>query len=466
MRTLSRHRCAAWEARQISRPCVGPIALPGQVVAIVAALAAAAAVSTPESAAKGWERPVAVTSTGPLFSPDGPVVAINAAGEMALAWDGHAELQQAGRLRRRPPYRLAIPSGSTAVDIDDRGRAVVVSAGRSTNVAVRMPGRPLARLAPLPSVAPGAMTLRPVAALTPAAGLLGWVETQGPRRALLRVAFMGAGKTPSEPITLDSTSFIDDPSVATDAQGDLAIAWVALEQQGGMFPVPYTQTATVKVAIRPAGGDLGPVQVIGVEQASSQPNLALSAARAAAVNWTRGNGSEMVAAPLALSVAAPDGAFGPAADVPLIRPRRGREPHVAWGRDGWLFEAWQERGAPESPYGPLRWTVRGPDGRFAAARALDAKPGLDLRVVATANGQAVVAWWGDGGIQTRLYRGGAASPGSLGAIAGHPTPTTPLDLAASGRFAALAWNDRRGRVLVSTRRLPWPGGRGAGSEWW
>jgi hypothetical protein len=389
-----------------------------------AVLAAAALVPATAQAA-GWAPAMEPFDATPISAP--PLLAANADGDLVLAsGDGHVTTRPAGGAFTAP---VALP-GARDVAINKAGDvAVAWFAGDAVHYTVRPSGGDFGAVHDVPS--PGDAFDAPSIAIDDAGDVaLAWMERR-PDIALLHYSVFA----PDGSITAAGTSSLHASvyfDLAADGAGNVVVAYA--EQSGtGITPVaavraaggttftaaplgaPFSSSlmprldaavddaghatvafesgvgdiAEVHAAYGPAGGAFGPELVVSAPGVSSvRPTIAVGASGDVAVTWTD---------PRLYLARARTGRFGQPFTAPITEFASGPgRPSVAVAPSGRTVATWSGQGTDGKN---LFSAVREPGGSLVEQPAIGPGPAaqaLDQHftpVAMDAEGDAFAAWW-------------------------------------------------------------------------
>ncbi len=312
------------------------------------------------------------------MAPNRWIVLTGLVASLAVAAPAH------GALRWSRPQTLARPATGASVGIDARGDALAIwgTVDNKISYSWRPPrgswGKPRS-LVTLRSTSLGNFVITPRGEATVA-----WVEGNGTRIVVAR-ARPGQAFADRETIDVPAPHRAGYATVATDDAGEVAVAWT------DAIPGPDSNTAQTNVAVRPAGGQFGPTQILGGETTGMPPSIAMNQAGAAMVTWQLATNSVPMA-----SYRPPAGSFGPAEQIPLPLPVERTLPAVAANGDAVALAS--------------SFRLTGPGG----ATAFAVRPSLgpwDGPVSIDANGQAGQVL--------------AEPSGAVSFLVGHPAPGNP-----------------------------------------
>jgi PKD domain len=330
-------------------------------------------------ASSAWGAPVEITRPGVGALPQ---VAINAAGDAAIAWIhdiGRDRVLQASIRRGGSgswPHANDLSDSvlqirNERIGLDDAGDAIAVWAQRAdTAFVVHAEVRPAAigvwssatRLS-----SPGADALGgPVLGLTPGGRtFVAWIEN-GVVRATSGDVRTGAWEPA---VTLSPSGGAQgEPALAVNAVGDAAVAWSA--HAGG--------ADVVRVASFAVGAGWGPALELGDGTTPAEPQVALDAVGLAVVIW-RGDADGQLRA----AGQVPGGGWSRAV---TIVSGGALEPRVAAASDGNAVASWTHDDVIEAALRPAA------SGEWLPAAELSASGSSGLRVSMDAAGDAVVVW--------------------------------------------------------------------------
>ena len=235
----------------------------------------------------GYSAPLTISPSG--SESKSPVVAVDGAGEALAAWPAAGsnyiiEAATVSGATVSTPQKLSAPGEnaiSPAVAMDERGDAIVAWARengseRVVQAAFRPAGGHFGPTVSLPTKSGNAM--HPEVAIDAAGdATVVWERFDGAEEiveAATRSAASGAFSAPTE--LASSSGDPVEPSVAMNAAGDTAVAWVS----------PGVQKV-IQAAVRPAGGSFDkPANLTGEVPAASQPQVALDGQGEPTVVWT------------------------------------------------------------------------------------------------------------------------------------------------------------------------------------
>jgi hypothetical protein len=218
-----------------------------------------------------------------------PVVAVDGAGEAVAVWPavGSNYIIEAATVSGAAvsaAQKLSAPGEnaiSPAVTVDERGDAIVAwtrdnGSEQVVQAAFRPAGGHFGTAVNLPTKSGNAM--HPEVAIDAAGdATVVWERFNGADEIVeqaTRLAATGAFTAPTE--LANSSAYPMEPSVAMNAAGDTAVAWVS----------PGVEKV-IQAAARPAGGSFGkPANLTGEVPAASQPQVALDGQGESTVVWT------------------------------------------------------------------------------------------------------------------------------------------------------------------------------------
>jgi hypothetical protein len=370
--------------------------------AVLALAPAAAAVAAPQ-----WLVPVGVSAPG---SNAVTALAMNAAGDavavwQSLEWPGGVQAQSVWAATRSagqafsspvrvygPARQIAQASPAPVGAVSAAGDAVVAWArdtaqGRVVQAAVRPAGSSSFSAAVDVSSATG-QALNPSVA-TDASGdvIVAWAMSVGAGKSVVQAAVRPAGGVFSPPVDVSASDLnVSMPAVAMGQGGDAVVAWTA-----------YNGTSTVaQAAVRPAGGSFSaPITISSPAPYGSPASVAMDRAGDAIVVWERSDDVNQV---VSASVRPAGGAFSAPVDVSAVMPRDSlgvSVPAVAMSDGGAAVVAWRRTDAG----GGVQASTRPAGGAFSAPVLVSA-PTQDVAtsipsapsVAMDAVGDAVVAW--------------------------------------------------------------------------
>ena len=264
-----------------------------------------------------------------------------------------------------------------------------------------------------------------------------------------------AGRATGAAKRLDAASFLRIGRLAINPAGGFALAWGATEGDHSRIGVE-------------TGGPAGfaePEQV-NSEQRTDDPGMAIDPAGAVAVSYTDVHTTGDVGArgvPVLRVRSAEATAFGPELRAPAPRPGRVFNPHVVFTGDGHPELLWQEKTheAGFSRAAPLKAAIATADGAALGAPAVIASNEIaQPRVAGLAGGRVVAVWQIGEDLAAPLAGALSTDAGTfhrMRAPLGRSDPFSDASgnrgLATGGRYAAFIWGGggKNGFVRISVR---------------
>ena len=424
------------------------------------------------AAAAGWSHPAVLLRErcpGAFCSP-APDVAVNRHGTVVALFRRDRGLRnfvrigdRAGRFGRAQ----ALPAGSSPgqAAIADDGTALIAWARKGqVRAAFRRPGHRFGRsllIARLRGPAPEIDDLLVGLDRTGRLGVVAWTDFRGRTATTVGVRAVDARarQTVGAARELDSADYLSLGGLAVNRAGQAALTWVAIRGDDECIEVVTRAPAGFSDPLR-----VSPTTIRFVDD----PRVALDSAGALAVAYTavsaRGDAG---ARGVPVARVRPPGAadFGPELHPPAPHPSRLFDPLVAFAAGGRATLLFQRKTAPAgfSRAAPLLAAIASADGTALGAPATLAAGRIsEPRVAALGDGRLLSVW------QTAARPGAplaAALSDAAGAFrstrapSGRPDPFSDAGgnrgLAVAGRYAAFIWGGggEAGAVRVSVRRF-------------
>lgn len=197
-----------------------------------------------------------------------------------------------------------------------------------------------------------------------------------------------AGATWSEPVAVSpATQYAEEPSVAIDEHGDLAVVW---RQSIDSY------NSAIQVSVKPAGGSFSaPIELSSAPGQNQEPAVALGPAGEVLVVWESEDGTGKISGERVMfsSGSVAGGAFSEAKAIALEGVSGGGRPlKAAIDKHGEALAVW-EGGFPNH----MVYATRAAGAQSFSAPVAVTNPGLSLDrpgIAIANNGSAVVAWTG------------------------------------------------------------------------
>jgi hypothetical protein len=434
---------------------------------ILTTLTLFALTATPAAAA-GWTAPTLLNSerceVG--FCSPAPAVAVSARGTVVATYRRERDLRvflRIGDASGRFGAAEALPKGARPAQlaIADDGTAVATWAQKGQiREAFRRPGGRFGRSVLVARTTGTEPALDDTLVGVDGSGRFGVVAwTDWVRRAdttvFVRALDLRSGRPTGAAKRLDAASFLRIGQLAMNSAGGFALAWGA------------TQGDRSRIGVETGGpaGFAEPEQV-NAEQRTDDPRVAIDPAGAVAVAYTDVHTSGDVGARgISVLRVRPAGAaaFGPELRVPAPRPGRVFNPQVVFTGDGHPELLWQEKTheAGFSRAAPLKAAIATADGSALGAPAVVADRDIAQPRVATLAGGRLVSVW-QIGEDLGAPLAGALSRDTgvfhrMRAPQGRVDPFSDASgnrgLATGGRYAAFIWGGgaENGYVRISVR---------------
>jgi hypothetical protein len=434
---------------------------------ILATLMLCALAATPAAAA-GWTTPTLLNSERcPVgFCSPAPAVAVSARGTVVTTYRRERDLRvflRVGDASGRFGPAQALPKGARPAQlaIADDGTAVAVwSQKGQIRVAFRRPGGRFGRSVLVARTHGSEPALDETLVGLDGSGRTGvvawtdWVR-RAPTSVFVRALDASSGRPTGATKRLDAASFLRLGRLAMNPAGGFALAWGATEGDHSRIGVE-------------TGGPAGfaePEQV-NSEQRTDDPGVAIDPAGAVAVSYTDVHTSGDVGArgvPVLRVRSAEATAFGPELRAPAPRPGRVFNPHVVFTGDGHPELLWQEKTheAGFSRAAPLKAAIATADGTALGAPAVVASKEIaQPRVAGLAGGRVVAVWQIGEDLAAPLAGALSTDTGTfhrMRAPLGRADPFSDASgnrgLATGGRYAAFIWGGagKNGFVRISVR---------------
>jgi hypothetical protein len=422
------------------------------------------------AAAASWTAPTLLQSERcPIgFCSPAPAVAVSARGTVVATYRRESDLRvflRIGDASGRFGRAQALPKGARPAQlaIADDGTAVATWAQKGQiRAAFRRPGGRFGR-----SVLVARTTGNEPALDDTLVGLDGsgriavvawtdWVRREN-TTVFVRALDARSGRPAGAAKRLDAASFLRLGQLAMNPAGGFALAWGAEEGDHSRIGVE-------------TGGPAGfaePEQVNSAQR-TDDPRVAIDPAGAVAVAYTDVHTTGDVGARgLSVLRVRPAGAagFGPELRAPAPRPGRVFNPQVAFTGDGHATLLYQEKTheAGFSRAAPLKTAIAAADGAALAAPTVVASNEIAQPRIAGLAGGRIVAVWQIGEDLAAPIAGALSTDAGLlhraRAPRGRTDPFSDASgnrgLAAAGRYAAFIWGGggKHGFVRISVRRF-------------
>jgi hypothetical protein len=436
---------------------------------ILTTLTLLALLATPAAAA-GWTAPTLLNSERcPIgFCSPAPAVAVNGHGTVVATYRRERDLRvflRVGDASGRFGSARALPKGArpARVAIADDGTAVATwSQKGQIRVAFRRLGGRFGRSVLVARTHGSEPALDETLVGLDGSGRTGvvawtdWVR-RAPTTVFVRALDARSGRPTGAAKRLDAASFLRLGELAINPAGGFALAWGATEGDHSRIGV---ETGG------PSG--FGEPQQANSEQRTDDPRVAIDPAGAVAVAYTDVYTSGDVGArgvPVLRVRPAGAATFGPELRAPAPRPGRVFNPQVAFTGDGHATLLYQEKTheAGFSRAAPLKSAIAAADGTALAAPTIVAGNEIAQPGIAGLAGGRVLAVWQIGEDLDAPIAGALSTDEGVfhraRAPHGRADPFSDASgnrgLAAAGRYAAFLWGGggRNGFVRVSVRRF-------------
>jgi hypothetical protein len=436
---------------------------------ILVTLTLLALAATPAAAA-GWSTPTLLHAerceVG--FCSPAPAVAVSARGTVVVTYRRERDLRvflRVGDASGRFGAARALPKGARPAQlaIADNGTAVATWAQKGQiRAAFRRPGGRFGRSVLVARTTGSEPALDDTLVGIDGSGRFGvvawsdWVR-HADTTAFVRAIDTRSGRPTGAAKRLDAAGFLSLGRLAINPAGGFALTWGATEGDH----------SRIGVETGGPGGFAEPEQVSS-EQRTDDPGVAIDPAGAVAVAYTDVHRTGDVGArgvPVLRVRPAGAATFGPELRPPAPRPGRVFNPQVAFTGDGRATLLYQEKthAAGFSRAAPLKSAVAAADGSALGAPAIVAGDEIaQPRIAGFGAGRLLAVWQIGEDLDAPLAGAVSSDTGVFSRMRAPHGRTDPFSdasgnrgLAANGRYAAFVWGGggRDGSVRISVRRF-------------
>jgi hypothetical protein len=420
------------------------------------------------AAAAGWSAPTTLQSRRCEigFCSPAPAIAVSARGTVVTSYRRERDLRvllRIGDAKGRFGAAQALPKSAypAQLAIADDGTAVAAWARKGEiRAAFRKPGGRFGHsvlVAKTQGTEPALDETLVGLDGTGRIGVVAWTDwvRHADTTAFVRAFDAVGGRMTGAQKRLDAASFLRLGQLAVNPAGGFALAWAATEGDH----------SRIGVETGDRNGFAEPQQV-NSEQRTDDPRVAIDPAGAVAVAYTDVHNSGDVGArgvPVLRVRSAEATAFGPELRAPADRPGRVFNPQVVFTGDGHPELLWQEKTheAGFSRAAPLKAAIASADGTALGAPAVVAGRDIAQPRVATLAGGRLVSVWQIGEDLNAPLAGALSTDGGVfhrmrapkGTVDPFSDASGNRALTTGGRFAAFIWGGggKNGFVRVSVR---------------
>jgi hypothetical protein len=243
-----------------------------------------------------------------------------------------------------------------------------------------------------------------------------------------------------------TTRWATDPQLATDAAGDMVLAWRE-DWTSDAADAPFD--TRVRAIRRPAGGAFGPVQTLStpLPRDVSVPSLAIADGGRVALAWVEYPKANPIGEPdadLRVSVGTVAGGFGPVVDLASVKASQtfSYAPAIAVNAAGQAVATWTlTTYGPPSPQNPpavQQAARRSADGVWEAPTTFPPRSYQDSLAALGPDGTAILVWNGYDHTNVSVAPPGAPFPAPMALASGEIGASLAMD---GDGDALLAWAD-------------------------